>query len=513
MRMTRALAVLTLLTALPITGTAVAQGAAPATAHPLPLGPGSLAEHRTSRTLAPGVTYTRIVRGYESRDYYSVEVGDFQTQAEAKAAAAKVVAGGHRANVWRIDKRPQDDPSPAPLLWVVRSGRYRTEAAATTALAAIGTGKVVYSGEDGLPSTGPWVVNVLRVSKRFTGRITNELATGVVPGRETPSHIARRTGAIAATNGSFFVITPGTGYLGDIEGTSIVDGQLVSEAINGKSAMLLPGGTPVVGRLTSRLTARSSDGATTIVDGRDRPNGEVFGCGGVGGDKPTQRPLATYSCTDASEIIQYLPQFGARTPAGKGYEVVLDAHGRVTGTRAQGGPIPRHGSTLVGTGTGAQWLRVHARVGAKVAVSVKVTDSGQVVRLGGHPGAVAGGPGLVHNGAVDATGQADGFNWPDYGALWWSFGDRRNPRTMAGTTANGDFLLVAVDGHAPGYSIGLSVDEEARVMHELGAMQAINLDGGGSTSMALDGKVVNRPSDDAGERPVGDAVVILPKGR
>lgn len=507
MRLTRTLAALTLLAAVPITGAAVAQP--PATGAGLPLGPAGLAEHRTVTRLAPGVTYTRIVRGYESHEHYSVDVGEFQTQGQAAAAAAKVTAGGHPATIRRVDRRPRDDRSHAPLVWVVRSGSYRTEAAADAAVRAIGTGKTVYTGEDGDPSTGPWVVHVLRVKKGFGGRIGNVLATGVVPGRETPSSMARRTGALAATNGSFFVITPGTGYLGDIEGASIVDGQLVSEAINGKSAMLLPGGTPVPARLTTRLTARSSDGASTTVDGRDRPNGKVFGCGGVGGDQPTQRPLATYGCTDPSEIIQYLPAFGARTPAGAGTEVVLDAAGRVTATRTQGGPIPRGGSTLVGTGTGAAWLRAHARAGRKVTVDVRVTNRGRPVALGAHLGAVAAGPELVHDGRVTATGQADGFNWPDYGALWWSFGDRRNPRTMAGTTAGGDFLLVAVDGHAPGYSIGLSVDEEAGLMRALGAVQAVNLDGGGSTSMVIRGRVVNRPSDDTGERPVGDAVAVF----
>ena len=44
----------------------------------------------------------------------------------------------------------------------------------------------------------------------------------------------------------------------------------------------------------------------------------------------------------------------------------------------------------------------------------------------------------------------------------------------------------------------------------LGMREAVNLDGGGSTTMAVDGRVVNRPSDAAGERPVGDAILVLP---
>ncbi|MDQ6751301.1 MAG: phosphodiester glycosidase family protein [Actinomycetota bacterium] len=86
---------------------------------------------------------------------------------------------------------------------------------------------------------------------------------------------------------------------------------------------------------------------------------------------------------------------------------------------------------------------------------------------------------------------------------------RRNPRTFAGVTAGGHLLLVTADGRAPGYSNGLSFAEEAGVMRALGARDAVNLDGGGSTAMALGASLVTRPSDATGERPVGDAIVLL----
>jgi exopolysaccharide biosynthesis protein len=70
-------------------------------------------------------------------------------------------------------------------------------------------------------------------------------------------------------------------------------------------------------------------------------------------------------------------------------------------------------------------------------------------------------------------------------------------------------VLVTVDGRAPGYSIGMSFAEQARVMRALGARVALNLDGGGSTTMAVRGRLVGRPSDTTGERPVGDVVTVL----
>ena len=69
-------------------------------------------------------------------------------------------------------------------------------------------------------------------------------------------------------------------------------------------------------------------------------------------------------------------------------------------------------------------------------------------------------------------------------------------------------LLLVVDGRQPGYSTGMSLTALAELLLEFGAADAINLDGGGSSTMFLDGKVVNKPSDAAGERPVSDVILI-----
>ena len=69
---------------------------------------------------------------------------------------------------------------------------------------------------------------------------------------------------------------------------------------------------------------------------------------------------------------------------------------------------------------------------------------------------------------------------------------------------------MTVDGRRPGWSAGVTLPEAARLMRALGARDALNLDGGGSTAMTVRGRVVNRPSDLSGERPVSNAVVVLP---
>jgi exopolysaccharide biosynthesis protein len=68
--------------------------------------------------------------------------------------------------------------------------------------------------------------------------------------------------------------------------------------------------------------------------------------------------------------------------------------------------------------------------------------------------------------------------------------------------------MLTVDGRSEN-SGGMTLIELADMMRQLGAWQAMNFDGGGSTTMVIDGKVVNRPSDQAGERTVGNALLVL----
>jgi hypothetical protein len=119
--------------------------------------------------------------------------------------------------------------------------------------------------------------------------------------------------------------------------------------------------------------------------------------------------------------------------------------------------------------------------------------------------AVGGFPMLVRDGRVDPRVDSAGaasFRGP-------------NPRTAVGVADGGRrVLLVANDGRQPGYSAGMSLRELAELFVAMGAREAINLDGGGSTTLvAADGargfRIVNRPSDAAGERPVANALAVV----
>ena len=70
-------------------------------------------------------------------------------------------------------------------------------------------------------------------------------------------------------------------------------------------------------------------------------------------------------------------------------------------------------------------------------------------------------------------------------------------------------VLVTVDGRQPQKGVGMTIEELAKLMIELGCVEAMNLDGGGSTTMVIRNKIANSPSDATGERPVSDALLIV----
>ncbi|MCT4544638.1 MAG: phosphodiester glycosidase family protein [Vallitalea sp.] len=87
--------------------------------------------------------------------------------------------------------------------------------------------------------------------------------------------------------------------------------------------------------------------------------------------------------------------------------------------------------------------------------------------------------------------------------------ETRHPRTIIGKYANDDLIMIVVDGRQGNWSHGVSLERLQDKLLELGVKEAYNLDGGGSTGMYYNGKVLNRPSDGR-QRPVANNIVILP---
>jgi len=424
--------------------------------------------------------------------------------------------------------RPPDDLRSGPLGYLVRVGLVTSSAEATdlknqlTADGYSGT-QVVYTGEDGRMTTGPWVVNVLEIDPdQFHLKLTATLATGSVPGLKTLTSISARTNALAAVNGGYFVINSTDGTPGASAGISVINGALVREAVNGRTSLILPsssGRDAQIEALTSVQNATSTDGAMHVVTGLNRKPGLIRACGGVDGEVatvmgqtiPYTSPKHDFTCTNPNELIEFTPAYGQTSETAQGEEVALDSSGQVIEYRQQcGGTIPNNGLVLCGTGNVTQWLRSHAQLGAKINISTDVLADGKSLTLAAPLGVINGGPRLLRDGVPSITAEAEGFDWPEDPGFYYRFGIRRNPRTLAGITSDGKLLLVTVDGRQPGYSAGASFQESAKIMQSLGAVDAVNLDGGGSTTIVVNEKLLNSPSDATGERPIGNAIIIQP---
>jgi hypothetical protein len=208
----------------------------------------------------------------------------------------------------------------------------------------------------------------------------------------------------------------------------------------------------------------------------------------------------------------FTPAWGASTPRIAGvFEVVLqpfppavpgtDLTGVVTSTHSGGGlPIPKNGAVLLARGSQVAKLQAEATPGTPLLTRLILQPdwlaSGVTDGLGG-------GPAIVRNGKPVWTAGED-FLPSQLGP--------RNPRTAVGQRADGKIILLAVDGRRRGFSVGMTNWELAQAMVRLGAVTASALDAGGSTTMAFDGRLLNRPSDPGGERSVAESLAVLYTG-
>ncbi|MDQ8705169.1 phosphodiester glycosidase family protein [Streptomyces sp. LHD-70] len=498
----------------------------------LPLGAPGLSETRTTTTLQPGVTLTRIVRGAEAPALpWTVEVsipgGETSPDPDAPPTALKDRASadelvgrlrrdGFEARAERVVTPAVADYRGGTLGWRVRVGTFAARSGADaerSRLTGAGyAGSALYTGWDGdAQDRGPWRVDVLTVDpRRFRGSLDASYGTDLER-RERTSELADAGGALAAVNGGFFVLDPRSGAPGDPAGTGVYRGRTLSEPVGGRPVLMTDAGgrSRVVRTVWSgRVVGRD---AALPLDGVNRVPGLVRNCGGTADDTPTGRPLHDVTCQDPDELVAFTADFGPRTPAGEGVEAVLDARGRVVELRsARGGVLPDGGSSVQATGEQADRLARLARVGERLRVEEGLRDErGRVLAASPSTSVVNGGPELVRDGRPHVTPAADGMVHADNPSFYYGWMHKRNPRTLAGTDAAGRTVLITADGRDTD-ALGLSIPESAAVARSLGLRDAVNLDGGGSTAMVVNGELITDPSDAAGERPVGDALLIRP---
>lgn len=322
-----------------------------------------------------------------------------------------------------------------------------------------------------------WVIHALVLDpSRVRLELGRAMDEGI--GTEPTSSIATRHGALAAVNGGYFR-TAGI-YRGEPAGLLEVSGRVLSEPSRqrpGLAVMGVAGGIrAAVVTVDFRAEVIAEGGAGKSVDGVNRPRGD-------------------------DELILFTPEFHRTTLTNPGGVEAVVVGGMVTAVRDGEGSatIPEGGCVLSASGKAGQWVREHIKAGRTVELKTAAVASPQPDFIPDF--IIGGGPVLVRAGKP-----AEAL---DPGAYDQGFSMKRHPRTAAGLRADGALVLVTVDGRQPLTSVGMTIAELEALMIELGSVEAINLDGGGSTTMVIRGKVVNSPSDASGERPVSDALLVF----
>jgi hypothetical protein len=117
--------------------------------------------------------------------------------------------------------------------------------------------------------------------------------------------------------------------------------------------------------------------------------------------------------------------------------------------------------------------------------------------------AIGGGPVLIHNGEIRVTNKQE--------QMFVGGEKDKHPRTAMGYSLDGKLIILAIQGRTAGIAEGATLLQEAQIMHELGCYEALNLDGGGSSCLLVNGKQTIKPSDATGQRPVPGVFLISRK--
>lgn len=492
--------------------------------------PSATTAHWTTQTVAPGVQVrTGTIQDTAAAPDWTITVqvpatsrltgaatwAEVGTESWADATAQRLLAAGFQPRVERVLWPDYADTPHGTMGWRVRVGSYATQAAAQSASQPITSSgfhtAVKWTGYDAEQPADRENIHVAIIDPRtFTGTI-DATHDGNVAQRETTSSVASKLGSVVATNGGFFVTANADGVQGTMSGIGAYHGTLESMAAGARAALILADGGrhARIADLTTTVTARAG-GSSYAVQGINRVPGIVRDCGRPGAT-PSEQPLQDVTCIERDDLVLFTPEFNTALPTGAGTQVVLDTAGRVVSAGARGGTVPAGGTVLQGIGSAADWLTTHAQQGERLPVQEVIRDtSGRQVKLGPHDSIVSAAPTLVKNGRINIDAATEGVVDPTDLSFGYAWANVRQPRTMAGIDKQGRLILVTVDGRLTDGSEGFTIAEGAHFMRSLGAVQALNLDGGGSTAMAVNGKLVNHTSDATGERPVGDTIQVLP---
>ena len=326
-------------------------------------------------------------------------------------------------------------------------------------------------------AAGPWAVHTIAIEPNACVALRTAKAKESMIGREQTSSLARRNNALVAINADFFSFEPP----GVSEGPQVSRGMLLKsegahrEALEDRRVR------------KQAVFAIKRDGKPAITFTRFA--GQVR----VG---TATLPLAGVNVPARNDsAFVYTSFWGTATATDSAALELVVRNGNIVDvdTAAAGVEIPRDGLVIVIKG---------ATRGA-LPLPATGTAAGWTGGLDGLPEArevVGGYPMLLQ--------QSNAVHHEEAG-LRTTFSDRRHPRAAIGTDRKGRIYIIAVDGRQPGYSDGMSLQELGDFLIAHGITDALNLDGGGSTTLVVGERIVNRPSDANGERPVSNALLLI----
>jgi hypothetical protein len=436
-----------------------------------------------AETISPGLTFSEWNGGSPSpAGGFFVRAGVEKKQRAADALLAEVERAGFGAT-------PVYGPDGYEIRVPGLADRAQAESArARLRAAGLAAAQVVPAGQDVASPTGPYVARVLEAEPGLIEVVVAHALDAAI-GLETTRDLARRRGAIAAINGGFFRVSGA--LAGESEGVLVVDGRLLSEPDRGRAGVAF----------------------VLDADGRARALFDRLGfCAGLELAEEmgeSSAPIAVDGIDRerrTGEVILYTPELHLTTLTGSGGVEVIARQSIVSEVRRERGssPIPADGVVLSfdsSAAAEAARLRPGMEIGIDTRLLPLAGDPGGLWELAS--GALGAGPLLLAGGRRVLD--------PARESISRVFTESRHPRTAVAARADGSLFFVTVDGRQPGTSVGMTLAELTDFLLSLGATDAVNLDGGGSTTMVVRGETVNDTSDPTGDRANGDAILLFPR--
>jgi Phosphodiester glycosidase len=485
--------------------------------------PATMVDNQMSKELASGVSYYRADRpGSGGENYWFLSLGVARNPAESDQLYSCFPKIGLDGSAGHFTFPGVEELAYSEFV----AGSFPTRAAAQEFADKLPKDlpckiEIRASGMYSHDQSAPMVVHVTKIEiAKFSGKLITARGNDGAIGRAKPSDVVKRyAGALAATNGGYFVMESNDGLVGEAAGISVLSGQLLSEPTKGRPWALISNGARITVKIKDAeppepITLTAKSGASISIDGINRQPGKLRNCGALN-DDIFHTAIHDESCAPQNEIIAVTHKSGitlALTPDIVAYR--YRPNKRLKQLLKWAAPT-KHESVIVATGNKRATLAELAASRQPVALSLGA--------FGGEAAtyAVNGGPTLLATGQPVKRTMEEG--WPFASATQMQanamhrFITMRAPRTALGVTAVGDILLVVVDGwrfrddEGPAVPMngGATIAELTTVMQELGAIDAINLDGGGSSVMVTSNGIVSNPSDKDGERAVGDSLILI----